>query len=342
MDHYSILGVAQTATKEEIKKAYKKLAIKYHPDKTGGDKESEERFKKISDSYAILGDDQKRAAYDRTQSNRSTGETRFSWSTNESGQSGFGFDEFVRNFSDSTFRQKASERAKRTQGRVHPTPPSSEHLNINIYDKLDLVDAILGKKLELTFSREKINYTGKAGNLLTFDKVSEEKEIAITIDLRKKYIIIKKDGTKYFVSARVPKLGNEDVTSQIGIWGELEQVPIIGDLHVTLELEVPENIKIEGNKIVQIIDLPLTRVIFNDEKTKIETIVNKKYEVDFNSPRSASNLKFSIPNEGILDEQGKLGEYLVKFNVTLPQVDDVSEEDLNKLKSILLDCENKT
>jgi DnaJ-class molecular chaperone len=83
-------------------------------------------------------------------------------------------------------------------------------------------------------------------------------------------------------------------------------------------------------------------VIFSEGKTKIETLVNKKYEVDFNNPRSASNLKFSIPNEGIINDQNKIGEYLVKFNVVLPQIDNISEEDFLKLKSILSDYENKT
>ena len=126
------------------------------------------------------------------------------------------------------------------------------------------------------------------------------------------------------------------------MWGDLELVPLIGDLLVTLELIIPENVKIEGTKIIQVIDIPLSSVIFSEGKTKIETIVNKKYEVDFNNPRSASNLKFSIPNEGICNEQGKLGEYLVKFNVVLPQIEDISEEDFLKLKSLLSEYENKT
>jgi DnaJ-class molecular chaperone len=91
-----------------------------------------------------------------------------------------------------------------------------------------------------------------------------------------------------------------------------------------------------------VVDIPLSNVLFTDDRTKIETLVNKKYEVDFNNPKSASNLKFSISNEGIVDDKGKIGEYLVKFNVILPQIDDAPEEDLLKLKSILSDYKNKT
>ena len=64
-DYYSILGVGKDASDEELKKAYRKLAVKYHPDKNPGDKSSEEKFKEIGEAYDVLKDPQKRAAYDR-------------------------------------------------------------------------------------------------------------------------------------------------------------------------------------------------------------------------------------------------------------------------------------
>jgi len=63
-NYYKQLGVEKKATKEEIKKAYRKLAMKYHPDHTKGDKTGEEKFKKISEAYAVLSDKEKRAQYD--------------------------------------------------------------------------------------------------------------------------------------------------------------------------------------------------------------------------------------------------------------------------------------
>src|SRR5690606_32760511 len=61
---YTILGVKEDASQDEIKKAYRKLAVKYHPDKNKGNKEAEEKFKKISEAYDVLGDPKKRAEYD--------------------------------------------------------------------------------------------------------------------------------------------------------------------------------------------------------------------------------------------------------------------------------------
>lgn len=64
-DYYELLGVAKTASADEIKKAYRKLAMKHHPDQNKDDKKAEEKFREINEAYDVLKDDQKRSAYDR-------------------------------------------------------------------------------------------------------------------------------------------------------------------------------------------------------------------------------------------------------------------------------------
>src|SRR6266566_4375213 len=64
-DFYDILGVSKSADADELKRAYRKLAMQFHPDRNAGDNSAEQKFKDISEAYDVLKDDQKRAAYDR-------------------------------------------------------------------------------------------------------------------------------------------------------------------------------------------------------------------------------------------------------------------------------------
>jgi curved DNA-binding protein len=83
-DYYKILGVERKATEDEIRKAYRKLAMQYHPDRNPGDKQAEERFKEINEAYQVLSDPNKRTHYDRLGSDYSSWQRRgapgdFNW-----------------------------------------------------------------------------------------------------------------------------------------------------------------------------------------------------------------------------------------------------------------------
>lgn len=89
-DYYEVLGVSRNATSEELKKAYRKLALKFHPDRNPGDKKAEEQFKEAAEAYAVLSDGEKRAQYDQ-----------FGHTLGGAGFRGFeGFEENFRGFGD--------------------------------------------------------------------------------------------------------------------------------------------------------------------------------------------------------------------------------------------------
>jgi curved DNA-binding protein len=99
---YDIIGVAKTATADEIRKAYRKLARKHHPDVNPGDKRAEERFKKVSAAYDVLSDDKKRAAYDE-----------------------FGDESLAGGFDPDKARAYAAEQQRRSRARSY-RPPDDE------------------------------------------------------------------------------------------------------------------------------------------------------------------------------------------------------------------------
>jgi curved DNA-binding protein len=88
-DYYKILGVEKSASLDEIKKVFRKLAVKYHPDKTKGDKEAEKKFKEISEAYEVLGDHEKRKKYDQVGDN-----WRYYQQQGAGGQGGFDWSQY--------------------------------------------------------------------------------------------------------------------------------------------------------------------------------------------------------------------------------------------------------
>jgi molecular chaperone DnaJ len=148
-DYYSILGVSKTATQTEIKKSYRKLARKYHPDLNPGDAQAEKKFKEIQEAYDVLSDPKKRAQYDQFGSVGNFGTGGYG-QTNTGGFEGFDFNDFGdTSFSDifeKVFNMGGSRKSKAQSIK-------GEDLYYNI--TISFEDSIKGLNTEVLIQRKK-------------------------------------------------------------------------------------------------------------------------------------------------------------------------------------------
>jgi len=139
-DYYSILGVSRTASSEEIKRAYRQIAVKYHPDRNPGDREAEEKFKEAAEAYEVLRDPEKRRIYDQygVEGLQGTGFQGFS-----------NFDDIFDTFSDLFGDIFGFSSRRRSSG---PRPVRGADLRYDL--EITLEDVAKGKEVEIEIPRE--------------------------------------------------------------------------------------------------------------------------------------------------------------------------------------------
>jgi molecular chaperone DnaJ len=145
-DYYEVLGIPKNASKDDIKKAYRKLAIQYHPDKNPGNKEAEERFKEATEAYEVLADDQKKAAYDQF---GFAGVEGMGGGQQDYSQVFRGFEDIFGDFGDIFGSFFGGSRSSRSGGQGGVRQGANLRYDIEIPFK----DAVFGTKVEIQYSR---------------------------------------------------------------------------------------------------------------------------------------------------------------------------------------------
>lgn len=201
-DYYNELGVPKTATADEIKKSFRKLAREFHPDANPDNPAAEERFKRISEAYDVLGDADKRAKYDQLSSQYSqyqrTGQRpggfgqQFNMDDVDGMFSGTSFGDLL----SELFGQRASSQrgqARRTQSRPAPKPVYAVTLTLE--------EAFTGIAKRFTINEKKVDITFKPGIATKQRLRIPDGEIDVTVQEHSRY---KRDGNDIHVREHIP------------------------------------------------------------------------------------------------------------------------------------------
>ncbi len=333
-DYYEILGVSRTATAAEIKKAYRKKAIEYHPDRNPGDKKAEEKFKEAAEAYEILSDPDKRARYDQFGHQAFEGAGGFEgghFTNMEDIFSHFGdiFGDIFGNAYGSSRSRSNTRRAPRYSG-----------TDLRVKLKITLKDIINGGEKKIRIKRKvkapgttyqtchQCNGTGKVTRITntifgrmqttgTCNVCGGTGEILKTRGQNSDAngMILKED----IISIKIPKGVRNGV--QLRVAGKGNEAPgnhgVPGDLIVQLVEESDNYFKREGNNLHYDLYISMPEAVLGNEKI-IDTPSGKiKLRLE---PGIQSGKILRLKNKGVPDIDGYgNGDLLVNVNVWVPK-----------------------
>ncbi len=288
-DYYQILGIDKKASAAEIKKAYRKLALKYHPDKTKGDKAMEDKFKKISEAYAVLSDPEKRNQYDTYGS--ADFQQRFS---QEDIFRNFNMGDILREFgfSGGSFSSGFGGRGGQQGGN-----PFFQNMGGG-------------------FGQQQARRQPPKGRDLEY-------EIPLTLDELmngcKKTITVNQGGVAKAIEVKIPKGLTKGKKIRLAEKGEISpHGGPSGDLFIKSNPVSADDYAIEGNDVLLTRQVSLTQAILGDTmevKTPDGSTINLKLP-----PGTSHKAKMRIPKKGIPHMKGSgRGDLFVVISIHMPR-----------------------
>ncbi len=326
-DYYEILEIERTSDKEVIKKAYRKLALKYHPDRNPNDKQAEEIFKKVNEAYQILSDDEKRQIYDRYGKK----------GLEQNGMSSSGFSDFGSFFEDLFGQAFGFGTRSRTKG-------SSEKYESDFLARLDLSfkEAVFGckKQVKNTYKKPCSSCKGNGcenGAPQTCPDCQGQGQVFI----RQGFMTFgqtcprcKGEGSiitnpckackgNGFVTAEesfdvdVPAGVDNEMRLRVSKRGNELKNGARGDLYLVIYVQDDEHFIRNGTDIYIEIPVFFTQILLG-AKIDIPSLTGKKLELNL-PPNSKDKEQFVFHNEGVADVNTKRkGRLIAQISITYP------------------------
>jgi molecular chaperone DnaJ len=335
-DYYEVLGVIKTASDQEIKQAYRKLALKYHPDKNKGNKESEEKFKEATEAYEVLRDPKKRASYDKFGHEGVGGFENFGRGAYSDFSDIFGNvdlgDIFEGFFGSSMGGRGNSKRARRGSDLQYDMTITLEEAASGSEVQIEIPRSEACETCSGTGSSSKTkpavcptcNGMGQVRQTQGFFSITqtcpkcrgEGKIVTSPCKVCNGSGLTKKKRT---ITVKIP--AGVESGSRLKISGEGEQAPndgITGDLYVVLHIKKHPNFDRHGNDILSVIDVSYPIVCLGGE-IEVPTIYGNKVKMKL-PPGTENGQVFRLKGNGIpyLGSYGK-GDQLVKINIQVPK-----------------------
>jgi molecular chaperone DnaJ len=339
-DYYEVLGVARTATEEEIKKAYRQLARQHHPDRNPGDKEAETRFKEVQEAYDTLSDKEKKSLYDLRGHSGPSMRFRRKPKPGSAPNPGFSYEDVVSEmFGGSVFRGR----------------------NIQVRVEVELLEVLTGCTKTIKIKKRKRCMTCSGNGFTGFTPCSVCAGSGVKLiqdapfDLQMACPVCQGSGkadvtrcgdclgsgftpmTDKMLNVQIPAgIGNGMAVRIRGEGEEAQKTGTPGDVMVVVLVKEHPIFRVEGPNLAVDIPVSYTQVALGG-KIDIPTLAEGKVEVDI--PAGAqSNTRFRLKGRGLPTPAGVMGDLVATVKVETPKALD---EEYKKVLEQLAELEKK-
>ena len=308
MDYYDKLGVSKNATPEEIKKAYRKLALKYHPDKNSGDKQAEAKFKEISEAYAVLSDKEKKQQYD------TYGDTGF--------HQRYSREDIFRNFDINDILRQFGFGGGSFSGATFRSGMGGGHGAHGGFS------SIFGQQMGGQGCGGGCGQPAK-GQDMTYQLMVSLEDV---LNGTEKQISLRKNGITQNVSVKIPKGIEEGKKLRLkGKGGDAPPGGVAGDLYLKIQMEPHSIYERDGDDLVCNKKIPFSEACLG-AKIEVESLDGKKFKVTVPSGTNGDS-RLRIKGQGLPSGPiGDRGDLFVKIGVEVPKK--LSEEQESAIRDL--------